>query len=129
MFSLYRQGVLPSVPPATVTSLSPLSNSPPSHLSLPTLPRNPPPSHCPSPHPTAEWGDRSQIATVTMASHLSFWGVSVGAIAGHSVCTVAAVLGGEAIARRISQKAVAYTGAALFAVFALVSFVDQLRGS
>lgn len=42
-----------------------------------------------------EWGDRSQIATITLASHLDPIGVTIGAIAGHSVCTGLAVIGGE----------------------------------
>ena len=41
-----------------------------------------------------EWGDRSQIATITLASHLDPIGVAIGAIIGHSICTGLAVIGG-----------------------------------
>ena len=51
----------------------------------------------------AEWGDRSQIATVTLASHLSPVGVTAGAVLGHGCCTGLAVMGGQLISRRISQ--------------------------
>jgi putative Ca2+/H+ antiporter (TMEM165/GDT1 family) len=52
----------------------------------------------------AEWGDRSQIATIAMAAGQDYWWVTGGAISGHAVCTFAAVMGGRAIAGRISAR-------------------------
>lgn len=51
-----------------------------------------------------EWGDRSQIATIAMAAGQDYWWVSAGALAGHAICTAAAVIGGRAIAGRVSLK-------------------------
>ena len=51
-----------------------------------------------------EWGDRSQIATIAMAAGQDYWWVTAGALGGHSICTAAAVLGGRAIAGRVSLK-------------------------
>lgn len=51
-----------------------------------------------------EWGDRSQIATVAMAAGSDYWWVTAGAIAGHGLCTAGAVIGGRAIAGRISMR-------------------------
>ena len=51
-----------------------------------------------------EWGDRSQIATVAMAAGSDYWWVTAGAVAGHGLCTAGAVIGGRAIAGRISMR-------------------------
>jgi Ca2+/H+ antiporter, TMEM165/GDT1 family len=51
-----------------------------------------------------EWGDRSQIATIAMAAGQDYWWVTLGAVCGHACCTAAAVLGGKAIAGRVSMR-------------------------
>ena len=51
-----------------------------------------------------EWGDRSQIATIAMAAGQDYWWVTAGALGGHCICTGAAVLGGRAIAGRVSLR-------------------------
>ena len=51
-----------------------------------------------------EWGDRSQIATIAMAAGQDYWWVTAGALVGHGICTGAAVLGGKAIAGRVSMR-------------------------
>jgi Ca2+/H+ antiporter, TMEM165/GDT1 family len=51
-----------------------------------------------------EWGDRSQIATIAMAAGQDYWWVTGGAISGHAVCTGVAVIGGRAIAGRVSLR-------------------------
>ena len=45
----------------------------------------------------AEWGDRSQIATIALAGTGGFWFVTIGGILGHSVCTSVAVIGGRMV--------------------------------
>lgn len=62
----------------------------------------------------AEWGDRSQIATIALAASKDPYGVTVGGILGHSFCTGLAVIGGRLIASKISEKTVSYIGGALF---------------
>ena len=54
----------------------------------------------------AEWGDRSQLATVILAAREDVYGVCVGGILGHALCTGLAVIGGRIIATRISVKTV-----------------------
>jgi putative Ca2+/H+ antiporter (TMEM165/GDT1 family) len=51
-----------------------------------------------------EWGDRSQIATVAMAAGSDYWYVTAGAVVGHALCTAGAVIGGRAIAGKISMR-------------------------
>lgn len=51
-----------------------------------------------------EWGDRSQIATIAMAAGQDYWWVTLGAVLGHACCTGVAVLGGRAIAGRVSLR-------------------------
>lgn len=69
----------------------------------------------------AEWGDRSQIATIALASAKDPIGVTVGGIIGHALCTGLAVVGGRLLATRISEKQVAIAGGVLFILFALHS--------
>jgi len=73
----------------------------------------------------AEWGDRSQIATITLASHLNPLGVILGACIGHSICTGLAVFSGEWLGKRISHRWVAFGGGCLFLIFALINFVTN----
>ena len=51
-----------------------------------------------------EWGDRSQIATIVMAAGQDYWWVTAGAVVGHGFCTAGAVIGGRAIAGRVSPR-------------------------
>ncbi len=52
----------------------------------------------------AEWGDRSQIATIILGAREDPVGVCIGGVLGHSVCTFIAVMGGRMIAQRISIR-------------------------
>lgn len=73
-----------------------------------------------------EWGDRSQIATIAMAAGQDYWWVTIGAITGHAVCTAVAVIGGRAIAGRVSLRAVTLGGAIAFIVFGVVYLAEAL---
>ncbi|KAF8015392.1 hypothetical protein BT93_H1026 [Corymbia citriodora subsp. variegata] len=70
----------------------------------------------------AEWGDRSQIATIALATHKNAVGVAVGATIGHTICTSVAVVGGSMLASKISQQTVATVGGLLFLGFSLSSY-------
>jgi putative Ca2+/H+ antiporter (TMEM165/GDT1 family) len=51
-----------------------------------------------------EWGDRSQIATIAMAAGQDYWWVTLGAVTGHACCTGIAVIGGRALAGKVSMR-------------------------
>ncbi|WVZ52129.1 hypothetical protein U9M48_003219 [Paspalum notatum var. saurae] len=70
----------------------------------------------------AEWGDRSQIATIALATHKNAIGVAVGASLGHTLCTSLAVVGGSMLASKISQRTVATIGGVLFLGFSVSSY-------
>jgi putative Ca2+/H+ antiporter (TMEM165/GDT1 family) len=71
----------------------------------------------------AEWGDRSQIATIALASSKDAVGVTFGGVIGHCICTGLAVLGGRLLASRISEKHVNLAGGCMFIFFAIASFI------
>ncbi|CAK9271446.1 unnamed protein product [Sphagnum jensenii] len=75
----------------------------------------------------AEWGDKSFFSTIALAAASSPLGVVTGAIAGHGVATVLAVLGGSFLGTYISEKVIAYVGGTLFLVFAAATLVEIIR--
>ncbi|KAI8813089.1 hypothetical protein BJ742DRAFT_520282 [Cladochytrium replicatum] len=74
----------------------------------------------------AEWGDRSQIATIALAGAKDFLFVTLGSLAGHAICSALAVIGGRMIATKISVRTVTLLGAVLFLVFGLVSLYGAM---
>ncbi|KAM7257979.1 hypothetical protein ACFE04_013720 [Oxalis oulophora] len=97
----------------------------------------------------AEWGDKSFFSTIDAAQVLNSgisnrlviaqfeWsqsaalaaassplGVIGGALAGHGVATLIAVLGGSILGTFLSEKATAYIGGVLFLVFAAVTLIE-----
>eukprot|EP00095_Tigriopus_kingsejongensis_P009660 maker-scaffold440_size170678-snap-gene-0.32 protein:Tk09660 transcript:maker-scaffold440_size170678-snap-gene-0.32-mRNA-1 annotation:"low quality protein: transmembrane protein 165-like" len=69
----------------------------------------------------AEWGDRSQLATIVLASINDVSGVCVGGVLGHTFCTGLAVIAGALIAKKISVRVVTLIGALVFLGFAVAS--------
>ncbi|KAL9005611.1 MAG: hypothetical protein Q9188_001614 [Gyalolechia gomerana] len=76
-----------------------------------------------------EWGDRSQIATIAMAAGQDYWWVTGGAVSGHGLCTAAAVIGGRAIAGRVSVRVVTLGGGFAFLVFGIVYLFEAMYAS
>lgn len=68
-----------------------------------------------------EWGDKSQIATITLAASESVVGVALGGLLAHFFCSCIAVFGGKHLASRISEKTIAYVGGLVFVIFGVHS--------
>lgn len=73
----------------------------------------------------AEWGDRTQFATITLAASYNSAGVTTGAILGHGICAAIAVLGGRLIAKHISERTMTALGGMLFLIFAVVAAIGK----
>ncbi|KAI6654959.1 hypothetical protein LOD99_2837 [Oopsacas minuta] len=71
----------------------------------------------------AEWGDRSQLTTIVLAAREEPFGITMGGILGHSICTGLAVLGGKFLSEKISTRTVTIIGGIVFIGFALYSFI------
>ncbi|WP_414543246.1 TMEM165/GDT1 family protein [Nostoc sp. CCY0012] len=72
----------------------------------------------------AEWGDRTQIATIALAARHNPIGVAAGAVLGHAICTAIAVIGGRMIAGRISERQLTFAGGCLFLLFGILAAVE-----
>eukprot|EP01061_Rhynchopus_euleeides_P009994 TRINITY_DN19317_c0_g1_i1.p1 TRINITY_DN19317_c0_g1~~TRINITY_DN19317_c0_g1_i1.p1 ORF type:complete len:292 (+),score=91.13 TRINITY_DN19317_c0_g1_i1:46-921(+) len=69
----------------------------------------------------AEWGDRSQIATIAFAAAKNPYGVTLGGIFGHSICTGSAVMIGKSVANTFTPRHVTLLGGVLFIFFGLLT--------
>jgi Ca2+/H+ antiporter, TMEM165/GDT1 family len=74
----------------------------------------------------AEWGDRTQFATITLAASQDALGVVLGGILGHAICAAIAVFSGRAIAAHLSEKVITFVGGILFLIFAGVTYFEGL---
>jgi Ca2+/H+ antiporter, TMEM165/GDT1 family len=73
----------------------------------------------------AEWGDRTQFATITLAASNNVFGVTVGAITGHTICAAIAIISSKMLAGRISEKIITAIGGGLFLIFAAVGMWEK----
>ncbi|MEM9483703.1 MAG: TMEM165/GDT1 family protein [Cyanobacteria bacterium P01_F01_bin.116] len=65
----------------------------------------------------AEWGDRTQIATIALAAANPSLGVISGAILGHAICAAIATNCGRWLCGRVSERALTALGGGLFLLF------------
>ena len=74
----------------------------------------------------AEWGDRTQIATIALSAANNPVGVTIGAIIGHAICTASAVMGGRMLAGQISERTLTFAGGGLFLLFGVLSWLEKM---
>ena len=73
----------------------------------------------------AEWGDRSQIATIAMAADYDPYGIIIGGSLGHGLATSTACIGGRILAQKISEKKIAMVGGGIFLIFGVLAVFDD----
>ena len=71
----------------------------------------------------AEWGDRSQLATIVLAAREDLSAIIIAGLIGHALCTGLAVMGGRFVATKISVRTVTLIGGVCFMMFALTAFM------
>ncbi|CAK83477.1 unnamed protein product (macronuclear) [Paramecium tetraurelia] len=68
-----------------------------------------------------EWGDKSQITTISLSAIYNPYYIFLGAIVAHFICTVIAVHGGKLIANKLSEKNFNFLAGITFLCIALVN--------
>ena len=67
----------------------------------------------------AELGDKTMLATITLATQYGWFGVWVGSTLGMVAADALAIVVGRALGKRLPEKAIAYGAAALFFAFGI----------
>ncbi|MEM7062456.1 MAG: TMEM165/GDT1 family protein [Cyanobacteria bacterium P01_B01_bin.77] len=69
----------------------------------------------------AEWGDRTQIATIALAAAKPPAGVVLGAVLGHAICAAIATNCGRWLCGKVSERTLTALGGSLFLLFGLLA--------
>ncbi len=72
----------------------------------------------------AELGDKTMLATITLATQEGWFGTWVGSTLGMVAADALAIAVGALLAHRLPEKAIRYGAAALFAIFGILLVVD-----
>lgn len=76
----------------------------------------------------AELGDKTMLASMTLAARNGILGTWIGATAGMVAADAIAIVVGAALGRRLPERAIRLLAAVLFLVFGLILVVEGLRG-
>lgn len=74
----------------------------------------------------AELGDKTMLATITLATHEGWFGTWIGSTVGMVAADALAIAVGAVLGRKLPEKAITYGAAAAFAVFGLLLVVQGL---
>ncbi|GLY97887.1 TMEM165/GDT1 family protein [Actinoplanes sp. NBRC 103695] len=74
----------------------------------------------------AELGDKTMLATITLATQHGWLGTWVGSTIGMVAADALAILLGRFLGKRLPEKAIKYGAAALFAIFGVVLLIDAV---
>ncbi len=76
----------------------------------------------------AELGDKTMLATVTLATQEGAWGTWAGSTVGMVAADALAILVGRQLGARLSERTIRIGAAVAFAVFGVLLLVEALRG-
>lgn len=74
----------------------------------------------------AELGDKTMLATITLATQHAWFGTWVGSTVGMVVADALAILVGQQLARHLPEKVIRYAAGGTFALFGLWLLVDAV---
>jgi putative Ca2+/H+ antiporter (TMEM165/GDT1 family) len=74
----------------------------------------------------AELGDKTMLATITLATQHGWFGTWVGSTIGMVAADALAILVGRMLGKRLPEKAIRYGAAVLFAVFGIWLTIDAI---
>ena len=74
----------------------------------------------------AELGDKTMLATITLATRHGWAGTWIGSTIGMVAADALAILIGHLLGKRLPERAIRYGAAALFAIFGLWLLVDAV---
>ena len=74
----------------------------------------------------AELGDKTMLATITLATQYGWFGTWVGSTVGMVAADALAILVGRLLGRHLPEKAIKYGAAALFAIFGIWLLVEAI---
>ena len=74
----------------------------------------------------AELGDKTMLATITLATDYGWFGTWLGSTLGMVAADALAIVVGRALGRHLPEKAIAYGAAALFFVFGIFLAIDAI---
>ena len=75
----------------------------------------------------AELGDKTMLATITLATTQGLVGTWIGSTAGMVAADALAILVGQQLAKRVSEKVIRYAAAASFVVFGILLVAEAIR--
>ena len=74
----------------------------------------------------AELGDKTMLATITLATQYGWFGTWLGSTVGMVAADALAILVGRLLGRHLPEKAIKYGAAALFAIFGIWLIVEAI---
>lgn len=76
----------------------------------------------------AELGDKTQLASATLAVREGFWPVYIGSVIGEVAAIGLAIVIGALMGRHLPEKLIRYGAAALFVLFGIIMIWQGIRG-